>query len=112
MAVEARDMVMEPDAVTHGPPADPGTDFHNRPGSLMAIDALWCLGSEVDLLDVGGADTAGGHADEDLAGADAGHIDGLDAEVVHAAVDDRLHGLRNHAGRYGGRGIRDSSFKV
>jgi len=62
-------------------------------------------GALLDLLDVGGAYTAGGDPDEDLPCPDSWDIDRLDPEIVDAAVDDRLHGLRKHCGKVDGLGV-------
>jgi hypothetical protein len=49
----------------------------------------------LDFFDVGGADAADGHFDEEIVRAYARDGDGLDAEVVGSAIDGGAHGFRN-----------------
>ncbi len=48
-----------------------------------------------NFLQIGAADSASVHPHQQFAGADRGHRDGLQANVVHAAIHRRQHGGRN-----------------
>jgi hypothetical protein len=72
--------------------------FANRcddSGSFVAEDAGRRVRPSSDLLEVGAANAASVNADEQLAGADLWNRNCLQAHIIHAAVDRRLHGGRN-----------------
>jgi hypothetical protein len=54
----------------------------------------------VDFLDVGGADAASRHPDEQFMGADGGYRQRLDAEVSWRTIDNRFHLFRNREHGY------------
>jgi hypothetical protein len=95
MAIEARDMVVQGDAVANLPPQtrDPRPQLRNYAGGFVSEDARWRHGAMLDLFDVGGADATHGDLDEQFVGADAGDGDGFEAQVVNAAIDDGAHGF-------------------
>ena len=95
MAVQARHVMVQGDAVADFPPQirDPRPQLRNHAGGFVSEDARGRDGAELDFLDVGGADAAGGDADEEFAGADARDGNGFDAQVVDAAIDDGAHGF-------------------
>ena len=72
----------------------PGAALHNRPGGFMAEDARRRHRAVLDFLDVGRADAAHRHPDQQLARADARNGHRLDAQVVRAAIDYRPHRFR------------------
>jgi hypothetical protein len=64
-------------------------------GGFVSEDARRRDGAVLDFFDVGGADTADGHFDEQFVRADARDGDGLDAEIVWTAIDGGAHGFRD-----------------
>ncbi|MCX6917211.1 MAG: hypothetical protein NT167_29935 [Verrucomicrobia bacterium] len=64
MALQARHMMMQRDALAGPELADPRSGADDGAGGFMAEDARGRHGAILDLLDVGGADAADGHADE------------------------------------------------
>jgi hypothetical protein len=68
--------------------ADGGDDA----GGFVSEDAGSGMRACGNLFEVGAANAAGMDADQHFAGADFGDGDGLDADVVDAAVDGGLHG--------------------
>ena len=49
----------------------------------------------LDFFDVGGANAAGSHLDQQLIGLDARHRHGLETQIIHAAINDCAHRFRN-----------------
>ena len=78
----------------------------------MAKNARGRDGAVLDFFDVGGTDAAGGDADEEFAGADAGDGDGFEAEIVCAAIDDGTHGFGDvgHRGILTTKNTKDTKF--
>ena len=70
-----------------------GSDPDDGAGGFVAVDARGRDGAVPDFFDVGGADAADGDLDEQFVPADARDGDGLEAEVVHTAIDDGAHGF-------------------
>ena len=95
VAVAAGDVVIGHDAVADGEVGDAFADADDGAGHLVAEDAGSVVRAAVDLLEVGAADAAGVDLDEHFAGADLGDGDGLDADVVDAAIDGGAHGCGN-----------------
>ncbi len=60
----------------------------------MSEDARGRVRAGGNLLEVGAADTAGVHADEELTRPDLRHGNGLQANIINAAIDGGLHGRR------------------
>ena len=58
----------------------------------MAEDARGGVRTGGNLLQIGAADAAGVHPNQDFARADLRNRNGLQADVVDAAIDRRLHG--------------------
>jgi hypothetical protein len=115
MAIEARDMVVQGDAVANLPAQirGPGAQLGNHAGGFVAEDAGRRDGAVLDFFDVGGADAAGGDADEEFAGADAGDGDGFEAQVVDAAINDGAHGFGDggHGGSFNAKAQRRQAAK-
>ena len=105
VAIQARHVMVQGHAFTDPKAPGCGTDLDDGATGFVPEDAGGWNGALLDLLDVGGAHTAGSDADKDLPRPDAGDVDLLEAKVVGAAVDDRLHGLRKHCGRVDGLGV-------
>jgi hypothetical protein len=105
MAFQARDVMVQGNAVAdletaRGESLRTATsptraDFDDGTGGFVAEDAGRRHGAELDFFDVGWADAADGDFDEQFMGADARDRDGLEAQVVHAAIDDGAHGFGN-----------------
>jgi hypothetical protein len=97
MAIEARDMMVQGDAVADfeaaREDARPTTDADDGAGGFVAEDARRRHGAVLDFFDVGGADATHGDFDKQFVGADAGDGDNFEAQVVHAAIDDGAHGF-------------------
>src|SRR5664279_5353446 len=64
----------------------------NHPGRFMAKDARGGMGTGCNLLEIGAADAAGVDPNQNFSRADLRHRDSLHADVVHAAINRRLHG--------------------
>ena len=95
MAVQTRHMVVKPDAVTDRPPLNPSTHPNNGASRFMAINPRRGLGSVVDFLNVGGTHPANPHPHEDFAGANPGHRNLLDPQIIYTTIHHRPHGLRS-----------------
>ena len=80
--------------VAHGEGRNSLPHSGDRAHRFMAEDARGGVRSGVDLLQVGAADAAAVHPDEHLARTNRGHRNGLDADIVHAAINSGLHGRR------------------
>ncbi len=65
---------------------------HNRPRHLMPEDTRRIVRAGMNLLQVRPADSAGVDLDQHLAGADLGHRNRLDTNIVHPAIDRGTHG--------------------
>ena len=100
MTVEAGHMMMQrhPLARPKTPDARAGAD--NGAGGFVAEDARRRQEAVLDFLDVGGANAARGHADEQFTGADARHGHGFEPQRVRPAVHDRPHGRGGHLLRF------------
>ena len=105
MAIHAGNVMVERHTVPDPETPRRSTHLDDRAAGLVTEDAGGGNSALLDLLDVGGAHTAGGDPDEDLARPDAGDVDRFQTKVVDAAVDNRLHGLRKHCGRVDGLGV-------
>ena len=77
-------------------------DSYDGAGHLMAKDAGGRVGAGVDFFEISAADTAGGNFNEQFAGADGGHGNGLDTHVVDAAVDYGAHSRGDPVGDVAG----------
>jgi len=95
MAFQARDMMMQRHALADVELPDARSGADDGAGGFMAKDARWRHGAVVDLLDVGRADAADGHADEQFIRPDERNGHGLQSQIVRPTIHDRLHGLRN-----------------
>jgi len=95
MAMETGHVMVQGHAVAGPETARAVADADDGPGGFVAEDARGRDSTIMDLLDVGGANAAGGDADEEVAGADAGDGKGFEAEVIGAAIDNGAHGLGN-----------------
>jgi len=61
-------------------------------GGFVPEDAWRGVGSCCNFLEVGAADTAGVHAQEQLSGACLWNGNGFQAHVIHTAIHRRQHG--------------------
>jgi hypothetical protein len=103
MAVEARDVMVQRDAVADfeaaredaRPTIFSTADFYDCAGGFVAEDARRRDGPVMDFFDVGGADAADGDFDEQFIRAEARHGDGFETQVVDAAINDGAHGFRD-----------------
>jgi hypothetical protein len=93
MAIEARDMVVQGDAVAGLEATHARARADDGAGGFVSENARRRHGAVLDFFDVGGADAADGDFDEQFVGADARDGDGFEAQVVHAAIDDGAHGF-------------------
>jgi hypothetical protein len=97
MAIEARDMVVQGDAVADfeaaREDARPTANTDDGAGGFVAEDARRRHGAVLDFFDVSGADATHGDLDEQFVGADARDGHGFEAQVVYAAIDDGAHGF-------------------
>jgi hypothetical protein len=95
MAIQAWNMMVQRDAVAHFESLlrAPCSEFHNRPGGFVSENARRLDGAVLDFFDVGRADAADGDFDEQFIRVDARDGHGLDAQVVHTAIDDGAHGF-------------------
>jgi hypothetical protein len=92
---QARDVVMQRDTI-----ADPETfgalaNLHDGAGGFVSENPRRWDGAVMDFFDVGRTDATDGDFDEEFARADFGDGQSLNAEVIRAAIDDRLHGFRD-----------------
>jgi hypothetical protein len=88
----ARDVVEDHDPVARAVRLDAFANRYYYAGGFVSEDAGGGMGAGGNLLEVCTADAAGVHADEHFAGTDLGDGHSFDADVVHAAIDSRLHG--------------------
>jgi hypothetical protein len=95
MAIQARHVMVQGNAVANLPAEfrDAGSEPGNNAGGFVSKNARGRDSAVLDFFDVGGADAAGGDADEKFERTDAGNRNGFEAEVVHAAIDDGAHGF-------------------
>jgi hypothetical protein len=64
----------------------------NHAGRLMAKDARGGMGTGRDLLEIGAADATSVDSNQDFSRADPWNRDRLQADVVDAVINRRLHG--------------------
>ena len=64
----------------------------NHSGGLMTKDARCGMGTGCDLLQIGAADAAGVDPNQDFSRADLRNRNGLQPDVINAAINCRLHG--------------------
>jgi hypothetical protein len=75
------------------------TDGGDDTRSFMAEDAGRRVRARANLLEIRTANPARGHTQKHFAGPNARHWHRFHPHVVHAAVNSRLHCLRNTVGR-------------
>ena len=92
---EARHVMMQRHALADLELPDARADANDRAGGFVAKDARRRHRAVLDLLDVGRADAAHRHPDEQFARPDARHRHRLHPQIVCPAINHRLHGLRN-----------------
>jgi hypothetical protein len=95
VAFEARDMVMQRDAVAHAELFHARTDTDDGAGGFVSENARRRHSAIVDFFDVGWANAASSDLDKDFVRADARDGQAFKAKVVRAAIDDGAHGFRN-----------------
>jgi hypothetical protein len=95
MAFQARNVMVQRDAVADAEIFYARAGFDNRAGSFVAEDARRRDGAVLDFFDVGRADAADGDFHQQFIGADARDGDGFEAQVVDAAINDGAHGFRD-----------------
>jgi hypothetical protein len=112
VAMKAGHVMVQGHAVAGPEAARARADADDGPGGLVAENARRWDGPIMDFLDVSGANAAGGDADEEVAGADAGHGKGFEAEVVWAAIDNGAHGFGDgkHEGRLTAKREQENEF--
>jgi hypothetical protein len=86
-AFAAGDVMEHNDAISRGVALDAGPDGGDNTSGLMPVDTRSRKQVEGDLLQIGMADSAGFHANEDLTRADFGNRNGLDADDARPFVD-------------------------
>jgi hypothetical protein len=64
-------------------------------GSFMSEDARSGMGASRDFLQVGAANSAAVHTQQQFAGTDLGYRNSFQANIIHTAVNCRLHRGRN-----------------
>ena len=95
MTLQARHVMMQRHALADLELPDARADADDGAGGFVAEDARRRHGAVLDLLDVGRADAADGHPDEQFVRPDARHGHGFEPQIVRPAIHHRLHGLRN-----------------
>jgi hypothetical protein len=98
LAVEtlaAGDVMKNYDAVSELEFVDACADGGDHSGGFVSEDARSGVGTGRDFLQVGAANSAAVHSQQQFAGTDLGHGNGFETNIIHAAVDRRLHGGRN-----------------
>ena len=95
MAFHAGNMVMQGDAFADAESANARANAHDGSGGFMAENAGWRGGAVMNFFDVGWADAACRHLDEQFIGTDARDGQSLEAQIVHAAINHRAHGFGN-----------------
>src|SRR5439155_21297978 len=93
MALKAGNMMMQCHPLAHVETSDSGAPPNNHAGGLMPKNARWRECAILDFFDVGGADAADGHLDEQFMGADARDTNVFYAQIVRAAIDDGADGF-------------------
>lgn len=93
MAIEARHVMVQRDAVAEAKPADARAHFYDGAGGFVTKYARRRDGAVFDFLDVRGANAANGDANEQFLRADARNGEGFEAKVIRAAIDDGGHGF-------------------
>src|ERR1019366_1765449 len=91
---QARDMVEGHHAVALLETGDPGTGSGHRAGGFVPVDARRLEQVVLDLLQVGMADAASFHANEDFARADPRRWNFLHLNRTLASIHGRVHGFR------------------
>jgi ATP-dependent DNA ligase len=95
MAIQARDMVVQGDAVADAKASYPRPHFDDCAGGFVSKNARRRDSAVMDLFDVGRADAASGDFDQQFAGLDLRDRQGFQAKVIRAAIDNGGHGVRN-----------------
>jgi hypothetical protein len=95
VAFEARDVVMQRDALPNTESFHARTDTDDGAGGFVSEDARRRHRTVVDFFDVGWTNAASGDLDKDFVRADARDGQSFKAKVVWAAIDDGAHGFRN-----------------
>jgi hypothetical protein len=93
VAIQTRHMMMQGDTVADSEALDrvPGPNFYNGSGRFMPKNARRWNRAVLDFFDVGRANTARGHPDEEFVPANARHGDGFEAQVVRTAIHGGAH---------------------
>ena len=99
MALQARHVMMQRHALPDLEAPDACPDPDNGAGGFVAKDAGWRHCAVLDLLDVGWADAADGHPDEQFVRPNARHRHGFEPQIIHPAIHHRLHGSWNQKHR-------------
>jgi hypothetical protein len=95
VTLAAGDVMKNYDAVSGLELAHLRADGGDYSGGFMSENAGSGMGAGRDFLQVGAANSAAVHPQQQFAGADLGYGNSLQANIVHTAVDRRLHGGRN-----------------
>ena len=88
------------------------TDFNDGAGSFVAKDARGRDEAVMDFFYVSGTDTADGDFDEKLIWTYGRDRDGLEAQVVRAAINDGAHGFRDIEHRKYLNGMKRKGTKI
>jgi hypothetical protein len=102
MTIQARDMMVQGDAVTNSETARGGAgpirsaaNLNHGAGGFVAEDPGRGDGAVMDFLDVGRANAARGDSHQQFVSANARHGHGFSAKIVRAAVNGGAHGFWN-----------------
>src|SRR5581483_5560690 len=103
MTIETRHVMMQRDAIADPKAPDPRAKAYDGSGGFMPKHSRRGDGAILNFLDVGGADAAGGDFDQQFVAPDAGHRQGLEPQIIDAAINDSAH----RAGNFGGHDVED-----
>ena len=95
MTLPARHMMMQRHPLPDLELPDAGAGADDGAGGFMAKNARRRHGAILDLLDVGRADAADGHPDQQFSRPDPRHGHGLEPQIIRPAINHRLHRLGN-----------------
>jgi hypothetical protein len=83
------------DPLTRSKPRDALAHFDDGSSHLMSEDAGRGMGASMNFFQISATDAAGGYLDQKFSRPNLRHRHSFDAHVIHAAIDDGLHGSRN-----------------
>jgi hypothetical protein len=95
MTLQARDVVVQGDALSDAKAADARPAPGDDPGDFMAKYAGWGHGARLDLLHVGRAHAANGYAHQEFTRSDVRNRNGFDPEIIDPMVNNSAHRFWN-----------------